>query len=181
MARQGADAAQLGLREQRVVGQAVIGEQGGQGAGPAPEPETVDRQQPQLRIRVVAVIAGGGAAARQRFAHDHPQRVGGGNVVPAGEQEAVRERVLGPAVVVAQPTGVGARQVERDVVRGIGQRAAEVPGLRVVAEQGQGHGGEKADLFEPLRVVRGNRNRALQRDMGTFALANPDGGSAVRP
>ena len=174
MARQGADAAQPGLREQRVVGQAVIGEQGGQGAGPAPEPETVDRQQSQLRIRVVAVIAGGGAAARQRFAHDHPQRVGGGDVVAAGEQEAVRERVLGVTVVVAQPTGVGARQVECDVVRGVGQRPAEVAGLRVVAEQGEGHGGQKAHLLESFRVVGGHRHRPLERCVRAFPLADAD-------
>ena len=175
VAGQGADAAQPGLGKQRMIGQGVIGEQGGQGAGAAAEAQAVDRQHAPLGIHPVAVIAGGGVAARHRFAHDHPQCVGGGNVVAAGKQEAIRERVLGAAVVVTQPAGVGAGQVEGHVVGGVGQRSAEVAGLGVIPEQGKGHGGQETHLLEPVRVVGGDRNRTLKRRMGAFALANSDG------
>ena len=54
-----ADAASLGLGEQRMIGEAVIFEQRLQRAGAAPEAERVDRQHRDIGRDVVAAIAGG--------------------------------------------------------------------------------------------------------------------------
>jgi hypothetical protein len=40
-----------------------------------------------------------------------------------------------------------------DVERRIRQRAAEMPGLRVVAEQREGHTGHVADVFQSLPLI----------------------------
>ena len=53
------DAARLGLREQRMVGQPLVLQQRLQRAGAAAEAERVDRQDRHLRIDVVAPVAGG--------------------------------------------------------------------------------------------------------------------------
>ena len=67
---------------------------------------------------------------RERFAHDHPERIARGRAVAGGEHEFVGIRVLGPAIVVVQATAPGADQMRGDVERRVGQRPAEVAGLR---------------------------------------------------
>ena len=180
VAGEGADAAQAGLGEARVVGQPVVGQQGGQRAGAAAEAEAVDRQQGHCGVCVVTVVAGGGVAPGERFAHDHPQRVGGGDVVAPGQQEAVGIGMLGAPVVVAQAAGLGAGQVQGDVVGGVGEGAPEVAGLGVVSQQSERHGGHEADLLEALRVVGRNRHLAFGGRVRRLPRANSDRQGSVR-
>ena len=86
MSRQGADAAQLGLREQRIVLQAGVLQQRGQGAGAAPKAKAVYGQHGDARVHAKALVAGGRVPPRHRLAHDHPQRVERWDVVPSGQQ-----------------------------------------------------------------------------------------------
>ena len=115
-------------------------------------------------IHRVARIARLGVLARQRLAHNHPQRVGNRRVVAARQHKPVRVRVLGPAVVVAQPAQLAARQVRCDRVRRVRQGPPEVAGLRVVPQQNQRHRGEKADVLKPRLVIFG------QLDLGGRAV-----------
>ena len=71
----------------------------------------------------------------------------------AGEHELVAVRMLGPPVVEPQAAELRPGQMRRDVVRRVRQRSAEVPGLRVVAQQHQRHAGHEADVFQALPVV----------------------------
>ena len=71
--RQRADAAAPGLREQRMVGESLIGQQGLQGAGAAPEAQRVDRQHRDVGSDVIAPVAGRLEPAVQRLAQHHPQ------------------------------------------------------------------------------------------------------------
>ena len=153
MAGKRADAAQSGLLEQRVVGKAQVFEKASQCARAAPETQAVDGEHGDFGVDVEARSPRRGMAARHGFAHDHPQRVKRRNVVAAGQQQLVAERVLGPPVVVAQAAVLRPGQVQSDVVGRIGQRAAEVAGLLVVAQQRQRHGGEEAHVLEALAVV----------------------------
>ena len=73
--------------------------------------------------------------------------------MPAGEHELVAVGMLRPAIVEPQSAERRARQVRGHVVRRIGQRPAEVPGLRVVAEQDQCHRCQEADILQALPVV----------------------------
>ena len=175
MAGQRADAAQPGLGEQRVAGEAGVGQQGPQRPRPAAEAQAVDGQHRDVRVDPVAVVAGRGVASGHRLAHDDPQGVQGRDVVAAGQQQLVAERVLRAAVVVAQAAVLRPRQVQGDVVRRVRQRPAEMPRLLVVAQQGQGHRGQEADVLEPFAVVGGH----LDADGGGCAAggdgANLDG------
>ena len=119
-------------------------------------------------IDVEPLVAGGGVPARHRFAHDHPQRIQRRDVVAAGQEQLVAERVFRPPVVVAQAAVLGARQMQADVVGRVRQGAAEVPGLLVVAEQRQGHRGQKAHVLEALAIVVGHFHPRLN---GFAALA----------
>ena len=71
----------------------------------------------------------------------------------ARQHELVAVGMLGTPIVVAQAAEIGTRQMHRDVVRRVGQRSAEMPGLRIVAEQDQGHAGHEADVFQSLAIV----------------------------
>ena len=150
---EGANAAQPGLREKRMGVEAIVLQEGWQGAGAAPEAEGINRQDGVVRVHPVAGVAGSGVLAAERLAHDHPQRVGGRDVVPAGEHELVAERVLGAAVIVPQTAQVRPGKVQRDVVRRVGQRPAKMPRLGVVAHHHQGHAGHETDVIETLAVI----------------------------
>ena len=124
---------------------------------------------PTSGVAAETLVAGGFMLTLHRLIEHHPERVAGRDAVAAGEHEAVRERVLRLAQVVAQATHRRTSEVDRDVVGRIGKRSAEVPGLRVVAEQDQPHGGHERDVLEPLAVVFGKgdlerRGPALRLD-----------------
>ena len=70
----------------------------------------------------------------------------------AGQHELVAVGMLGPPVVEAQAAQLRPGQVHRHVVRRVGERPAEVPGLRVVAQQHQGHARHEADVFQPFEI-----------------------------
>ena len=74
---------------------------------------------------------------------------------PPASSKLVAERMFGASVVVAQATVGGAGQVQGDVVGRVSERAAEVAGLLVVAEQRERHGGHEANIFQTLAVVCG--------------------------
>ena len=151
---EGANAAQSGLREERVAVEVIVLQESCQGAGTAPEPEGVNRQDCVVRVHAVAGVAGSSVPAAERLAHDHPQGVGGGDVVPAGEHELVAERVLGAAVIVPQAAQIRPGKVQRDVVRRVGQRPAKMPRLSIIAHHHQGHAGHETDVIIALAVVR---------------------------
>ena len=151
---EGANAAQSGLREERVIVEAVVLQEGCQGAGAASKAEGVNGQNGVVRIDLVAGVAGSSMLAAERLAHDHPQGVGGGDVVPAGEHELVAERVLGAAVIVPQAAQVRPGKVQRDVVRRVSQRPAKMPRLGVIAHHHQGHAGHETDVIKTLAVIR---------------------------
>ena len=127
VAGQRLDAAQLGLREERMAGEPLVLEQRRQRAGAAAKAQRVNRQHRDVRIHVIARVAGGRMAARHRLAHDHPQRVARRDAVPAGQHELVAEGVLGPPVVEPQAAQVGPGQV-----RGRRCRACRRAGRRSV-------------------------------------------------
>ena len=152
--RQRANAAALGLREQRMVGEPLVGQQGLQGAGSAPEPQRVHRQHGRVGRHVIAPVARGLVPAVERLAHDHPQGVAGGRAVAGRQHELVGVRVLLPPVVEAQAARGRSRQMRGHVERRVGERSAEVSGLRVVTEQHQRHAGHVPDVFESLTLRR---------------------------
>ena len=92
--------------------------------------------------------------AFQRLAHDHPKRVAGGNVVSARQHELVAEGMLGTPVIVTQSAQFRSREMRRHVKGRVGQRSAEVPGLRIVPEQHQGHAGHVPDVFQAFPAKR---------------------------
>ena len=174
------DAASLRLGEQRMVRQPLVREQRPQRAGAAAESQRVDRQHRDVRRHVIAGIARRVMLPVQRLAQDHPQRVAGGCAVSRRQHELVAVRMLGAPVVVAEPAQLGPGQVRRDVERRVGQRAAEMPGLGIVAEQGESHAGHVADVFQAAPVVgkpwrhvrpwrRVNTHRSLLFDDGAKA------------
>ena len=142
----------LRLREERVVGEPLILQQRLQRAGAAAEAERVDREEAVLRRDVVLLVAGRLELPVQRLAHDHPEGVARRRAMAGGEHELVAVGMLRPAVVVAQAAELRPGQVHRDVVRRIGERPAEVAGLRVIPEQGQGHARHEPDVLEPLFI-----------------------------
>ena len=72
----------------------------------------------------------------------------------AGEHELVAEGMLGAAIVVAQAAEFGPGEMGGHVKGRIGQRSAEMTGLRIVAEQHQGHAGHVPDVFQAFAVKR---------------------------
>ena len=181
---QRANAAHLRLREERMIGKPVILEQRRHRTGAASEPERVDRQDRDVRIGVVAPVAGRFELPRQRLAHDHPQRIARRDAVATREHELVAVGMLRPPVVEAQSTEIGTGQVRRHVVGRVGQWAAKVPGLRIVAQEHEGHARHEPHVFETLPVVRrgqgfnsGQRSCSSQNDSsvalgsGLWALA----------
>ena len=86
--------------------------------------------------------------------------------MPGSHQEFIGVWMLGPAVIVAQAAQIRSRQVHRHVVRRVGQRPAEVAGLRVVAQQHQRHAGQKAGIFHAGQIAR--RHQRLPRHMQSF-------------
>ena len=123
---QGPDTAQLCLLEQRVVGEAVVLEQRGHGRCVAPKSQGVDGQNRDVGVAGVPVVPGVGVPPSHRLVQDHPQRVARRDAVSARQHELVAEGVLGRPDVVGEPAGVGAPEVQRHVVRRVGQRATEV-------------------------------------------------------
>ncbi len=153
MSHERANAAAFRLREQRIVFQPRVLQQRLQRARAAPESQRVDRQHRDVRIDVITRIAGLLILAIQRLAHDHPQRVAGGNRVARRHHEFVGVRMLRPAVIVTQSAVFRTGQMRRNVVRRVGQRSAQMPGLRVIAQQHQGHAGHESNVVEQ-RIVR---------------------------
>ena len=153
MSGERAYAAQLRLRHERVVGEAALAQQRIERLAPSAEAERVYGEHGRSRVGEIAVVAGALMLARERLAHDHPQRVGDGGVVAAGEHEAVGVGMLGAAVVVSQPAQLRAYQVGGDCVGRIGERPAEVSRLGVVAQQNERHRREKADVFDAPPVI----------------------------
>ena len=162
VARQGVDAAPAFLRlgEERVVGETVFLQQRLERAGAAAEAERVDREKTVLRRDVVLLVAGRLEFPVQRLAHDHPEGVAGGRAVARGEHELVAIGMLRAPVVVAKAAEPGPGQVHRDVVGRVGERTAEVAGLRVIPEQGQGHARHEPDVLEPLFIFGVQQARA---------------------
>ena len=111
------DAPPLRLRERRMIGQTVIGQQRLQRAGAAAESQRIDRQHRDIRRDVVTPIPGRLVFAEQRFAHDHPQGIAGRRAVAGGEHELVAVRVFGAAVVEPEAPVLVTGQVGDDVER----------------------------------------------------------------
>ena len=153
MAGQRLNAARFGLREQRMIRQSIVLEQSLHRARAAAESERIDRQNRDVRIGEIALVARRFELARQSLAHDHPQRVTGGDAVPAGEHELVAIGMLGTAIIVAQAAQLRPGQMDRHVVRRIRQRSAKVPGLGIIPQQHQRHAGHEPDVFQAFAVV----------------------------
>ena len=124
-----------------------------QGSGAAAKTQRIDAQNGILRVHIVARIARARMLARHGLAHDHPQRIRGGDIMPACEHELVAERMLGLAVVVAQSAQLRPGQMHGNVERRVGQRPAKMPCLRIVPEQHQGHAGHVPDVLKALTIV----------------------------
>ncbi len=118
----------------------------------APESQRVDRQHGDVRVDKITRIAGLLILAIQRLAHDHPQRVAGGDRVACGHHEFVGVRMLRPAVIVTESAVFRTEQVRRHIVRCVCERSAEMPGLGVISEQHQGHAGHVSNVVEQ-RIV----------------------------
>ena len=69
----------LGFGEERMIGQTIFLQKCRQSARAPAETQRVDAEHGDMRVDVVALVAGGFVFTRQRFAHDHPQRVAGGD------------------------------------------------------------------------------------------------------
>ena len=162
MSRQRSDAAYLSLRHCGMVCEVEVGQQRVQRAPAPSKAEAVYREHASVMVNGVARIAGLGVFARQRFAHNHPQRIGNGGVVSARKHKSVGVGMLRMAVVIAQSAHIRPRQVQRHGVGRVCQRPAEVSGLRVVAQQHQRHSREEAHiLHSALIVLRQFNGRAL--------------------
>ncbi len=156
------------LRKQRIVFQSRIAQQRLQRAGAAPESQRVDRQHGNQRVNVITRIAGLLILAVQRLSHDHPQRIARWNRMAGREHEFIAVRVFRPAVIVTESAVFRPDQMGRNVIRCVGQRSAEMPGLRVISQQHQGHAGHVSNVVEQ-RIVRqrfllgGRRNHLSER------------------
>jgi hypothetical protein len=150
---QGTDAASLGLSEQGMIRQTLIGQECLERPRAATESQGVDGQHGDVRRDVVAAVTRRLVLAVEGLAQDHPQRVAGGGAVACRQHELVTVRMLGAPVVVPEPTQLGPGEVARHVERRIGERTAEMPGLGIVAEQGESHAGHVANVFQPLALV----------------------------
>ena len=148
------DAPSLGLREQRMIGQPLIGQKRLQRSGAAAESQRIDRQHRDVGGDVVTPISRCLVFAEERFAHDHPQGIAGRRAVACGEHEFVAVRVFGATVVETEASVLVTGKVRDDVERRVGQRPAKMAGLRVVAEPHESHAGHEADVFHSLPVVR---------------------------
>ena len=147
---EGADATSLGLRKQRMIRQALIREERLQRPGAAAESQRIDRQHRDVRRDVVAAVTRRLILAVEGLAQDHPQRVACGGAVARRQHELVAIRMLRAPVIVTESAQVGPRKMRGDIERRIGQRAAEMTRLRVVAEQRESHAGHVANVFQSL-------------------------------
>ena len=152
VARQSFDAADFGLREKRMIGKTLSFEERLERARAAAKSQRINRQDGGLRVDVVPFVAGGFEFAFQRLAHDHPKRVARGDVVSARQHEFVAEGMFGTPVIVAQAAQFRSREMGCHVEGRVGQWSAEVPGLRIVPEQHQGHAGHVPDVFQAFPV-----------------------------
>ena len=157
VARERADAALFRLREERMIGEADVLQQRGQRARAAAESKRVDGQHGGVRIDVVAAVARLFEPARQRLPEDHPQGVARRNAVARGHHESVAVGMLGTPVIVAQPAEVRPGEVQRDIVRRVRQRSAEMAGLGIIAQHDQRHAGHVSDIFDVLEILGGQR------------------------
>ena len=149
MARQGLDAARLGLGKQGIAGQAVVLQQRLERSGATAEAQRINGQDRNFRIDRITLVAGLLELALQRLPQDHVKRVAGGHAVARRHHELVAEGVFGAAIVIAQAAALRPQQVRCNIERGVGERSAEMPGLGIVAQQHQGHAGHKAHIFQP--------------------------------
>ena len=156
------DPATLGLREQRIVDEIVIGEEVLQRAGAPAEAQRIDRQHREIGRDVVPAIACCLIFSRERLAHDHPQGVTRRRAVTGGEHELVAVGMLGAAVIEAEPSPVGAGQMCRDIERRVCQGPAKMSRLGVVAQEHERHAGHEAHVFQLSEIAR--------RSLGDVAL-----------
>ncbi len=164
MSGERADAASvgLGLREERMIGEAVFLQQRLECAGAAAEAKRVHRQHRVFRRHVIALVSGRLELLPERLAENHPERVARRRAVASGQHELVAVRMLRAAIVVVQSALRLSRQMRGDVERRVGERSAKMARLRVVAEQHQRHARHEADVFHMLQVglvLRGRRER----------------------
>ncbi len=89
-------------------------------AGAPAKAQRIDTQHGDVRIHIVTPVAGGFEFARQRFAHNHPERVASGDAVAARQHEFIAVGMLGTPIVVTQAAEIRTRQVYRDVVGRVG-------------------------------------------------------------
>ncbi len=62
-------------------------------------------------------------------------------------------RMLRPAVIETESAVFRTDQMRRNIVRCVCERSAEMPGLRVISEQHQGHADHVSNIVEQ-RIVR---------------------------
>ncbi len=89
-----------------------------------------------------------------------------------GEHELVAVGVLRAAIVVAKAAEIGAGQMHGDVVGRVGERAAEVPGLGVVAQEHQGHARHAPDVFQVLAIGCAQPAGRRRRNLNTHRCAS---------
>src|SRR5215469_14929856 len=142
--------------------------------GAAAKTQRVDGQHGEVGGDAVTRIARSLMLAIHGLALDHPQRVTRRRAMAAGQHELVAVRMFGSSIVVAETAQFGAHEVRRHIERRVRQRPAEVPGLRVVAEQREGHAGHEADVFQSLPLVR-SIHRGHFRLSWARALGDPPG------
>jgi hypothetical protein len=88
------------------------------------------------------------------------------------EHELVAVGMLRTPVIVAKSAEGRPGEMHGDVVGRIGKRTAEMAGLRIVTEQGEGHAGHEPHILEALFICR--VEQACRRRCRLYAhLENP--------
>jgi hypothetical protein len=147
-----ADASALGLREEGMIGEAVVLQQVRERAGATAKAERIDRQHRELVPHVIPTVARGLILPRERLSHDDPQGVARRRAMAGGEQELVTVGMLRAPVVEVQAAALATGEVGDDVEWRVRERAAKMTGLRVIAQQHQGHARHEPDVFQPVDV-----------------------------
>ena len=152
-------------------------------SAPAPrrKPSASIARKPSFGAHVVLLVAGRLELPVEGLAHDHPQGVAGGRAMAGGKHELVAVRMLRAPVIVAKAAKLRSGQVHRDVVRRIGERPAEVAGLRVIPEQGQGHARHEPDVLEPLFIFGVQQACARRCRLYAHLYTSSDGGRKRDP
>ncbi len=103
MAGQGPNTTNFGLRKHGIIFETVILEQGTERPCPPAKPQRINRQNGDVRINFVAGITRFGMGACHGLAHNHPQGVGSGDIVPTGKHKFIAVRVFRTSVIIAHP------------------------------------------------------------------------------